>query len=105
VQVGIHQTVGLIWNRLEDVTVGHWVSIMDVVWVDWATAIIVNTKEPPELKVEIDETLCGNLTHLAIIHKLTPRETYIAHKLAHEDCNAIRDAQAAGLISQPELQP
>jgi hypothetical protein len=80
----MQEQVGLLWTRLEDVTIGFILSTLNVTWVEWNSVIITEAKFE---KVAIDRSLCQRLTQLAIVHKLTPAELYTLHALATHACH------------------
>jgi hypothetical protein len=79
----MQEQVGLLWTRLEDVTISFILSGLNVTWVDWHSAVIAEAKES---RTAIDHSLCPKLPQLAIVHKLTPAELYTLHGLAMHGC-------------------
>jgi hypothetical protein len=87
----LQRHLGLAFTRMEDATVGLWVSALNVVWVDWQSVFIPDVKLH---KVSIDRSLCGRLPQLAILHKVMPSEMFTLHDLVMRLCQATKEPLA-----------
>lgn len=72
--VYMHSETGLFFSRLEDTTMGFWLSVLNTTWVDWKQHIYPYRGHGAPLFPFTQEYCCQNESSLVIVHSVAPHD-------------------------------